>query len=206
MKIPYDITNDLEKYKLYQGPKIFYHKKKLVDSGLFIKAEEILFEEDIHKFDFEVYNKKNFKVFFTNEDSSIGYDPFAASFYLVSRYEEYLPSQLDKLKRYKVESSKAFQRNFLNIPVVNFYALDIAEELKISFPDFNYEKPKHKFRIEMVVNSFYAYKYQNPVHIFFDVMGLFFTFKFKKFWDRMKIHLGFKKDPYDTLLELKKIE
>lgn len=206
LKIPYDITNDFEKFKLYQGAKILYHKNKIDENSLFIKAQELLFEEDIHKLDFEVEVKKNFKVFFVEKNTALGFDPFAASFFLVSRYEEYLPSQLDKMKRFKAENSKAFQRNFLTIPVVNHYALDLAEELKKMFPDFVYEKPKHKFRVEIVINSFFAYKYQNPIKIFFDLAALFFTFKFKKLLERTKIHLGFKKDPYDTLLELKSLE
>ena len=40
------------------------------------------------------------------------FDVFSASFYLVSRYEEYLPYVKDMYERFQAENSLAYKHNF----------------------------------------------------------------------------------------------
>ena len=51
------------------------------------------------------------------EVSSIPFDIFAASFYLITRYEEYLPHVQDVHERFPADESIAFKNGFLEQPV-----------------------------------------------------------------------------------------
>ncbi len=59
--------------------------------GFFIKASPLLFENEIKKQEIQVVEKNNVKVLFPNEEDDLGFDIFSAVFYMLSRYEEYLP-------------------------------------------------------------------------------------------------------------------
>jgi len=53
------------------------------------------------------------KAFFKTE-GHFDFDIFAASFYLLSRYEEYLPHTKDMYGRFAHENAIAFKEGFLN--------------------------------------------------------------------------------------------
>jgi len=89
LRTPYRLTINFEDFRLYSGPKIFYSKNKLNSNGFHIKAHNLLFEDNIHKINFEVYNKKNFKIFFIDNETPLGYDPLRARFGINARLEYY---------------------------------------------------------------------------------------------------------------------
>ena len=71
------------------------------------------------------------------------FDLFAAVFYLLSRYEEYLEYKPDKHGRFPAEASLAYQKNFLHLPIINTWLNEWAEQLKhkgvkINLPAFSY--------------------------------------------------------------------
>ena len=71
------------------------------------------------------------------------FDPFAATFYMLSRYEEYLPYKKDRFSRFPASESLAFKNNFLKKPVVDKWILLIKEVLMKAYPNLNF-KP-HNF-------------------------------------------------------------
>ena len=56
-------------------------------------------------------------------------------FYLLSRYEEYLPHQKDMYGRYAHENSLAFRKGFLDHPLINTWMQLFEGRLKNKFPD-----------------------------------------------------------------------
>jgi hypothetical protein len=74
-------------------------------------------------------------VFFNlSSDSDIPFDIFSASFYLVSRYEEYLNYEPDRHGRFAASSSLASGHGFLTIPVVDLWAKEFAMEFSVRYP------------------------------------------------------------------------
>ena len=57
----------------------------------------------------------------------IPFDIFAASFYLLTRYEEYLPHEKDKYGRYAHVNSLAFKENFLHLPLINLWIQELIK-------------------------------------------------------------------------------
>ena len=79
-----------DRRKLGKGIIINYSNEVIPGSFKLFPAR-LLFEQGIKKQDILVGNWKELPVFFeTPEDSDLPFDIFAATFYLVSRYEEYL--------------------------------------------------------------------------------------------------------------------
>ena len=115
--LSWEVTSD--KRKLGKHPVINYSTEKIAGSFK-ISPGTLLFETGIVEREIIVNDCKGIPVFFqTDSDSDIPFDIFAASFFLVSRYEEYLEFQADEYGRFKASSSIAFKNGFLGIPLVD---------------------------------------------------------------------------------------
>jgi hypothetical protein len=207
LQIPVVFSTKVDEFVAHNGPKISYCKSPL-GSEFFIRSNDLLFEQGINDIDINVLDWDTVPCFFpAGEASSIPFDIFAASFYLLSRYEEYLPHVQDMHERFPVEESLAFKNNFLEKPLVDIWAYKFLEILKEKFPTYNYQKRNFKLISTIDVDTAFAYKHKGVMRTlggyFLDVFG----FKFVNIWHRLLTNLNFRKDPYNTfsiLLELKK--
>ena len=98
--------------------KINYGYHHLDADEIFIHSHALLFESSIRQVKIECFEKHNYKAFFKAE-GDFGFDIFAAIFYLLTRYEDYLPHKKDMYGRYAHENSNAFKENFLHLPLIN---------------------------------------------------------------------------------------
>ena len=71
--------------------------------------------------------------FYSGESGNLPFDIFSAAFYLLSRYEEYLPHVKDNFGRFTKNDSISFKHDFLNQPVVDIWASYFKNELKNIF-------------------------------------------------------------------------
>ncbi|MFT3909973.1 MAG: polysaccharide deacetylase family protein [Ferruginibacter sp.] len=198
--IAYSLTVDAESFKEHTGDKINYSDKNF-DSAFTIRNYSLLFENDIKEQQINCFklNKDN-KAFFKTSGGDYPFDIFAASFYLLSRYEEYLPHQKDMYNRYAHENSLAFKEGFLNIPLINIWLHDFLQKLKAVFPTMHYQLPAFKFLPTYDIDIAWSYKHKG----FFRNIGGFIK---KPTVERLSVLAGIKKDPfncYDYLNELHK--
>src|SRR5690348_14670508 len=86
---PFDITTNLEAFKASNQPKINYSDEAI--AGAFcIRPVTLLFEKGINNQEITCFDFGKHKAFFERDGGDFPFDLFAASFYLISRYEEYL--------------------------------------------------------------------------------------------------------------------
>ena len=131
--VPVDFTSKIEEFVAHNGPKISYTKVPL-GKEFFIRSNELLFEQGVNDLEITVQQWEEVPCFFNaGPKSEIPFDIFAASFYLISRYEEYLPHVRDEHERFTAEQSLAYKFNFLEKPVVDIWALKLREVLKERF-------------------------------------------------------------------------
>src|ERR1044071_2286172 len=143
--LDYQLTHDREQFLNSELPKINY-SENVIGGELFFFATPLLFERKIHKQDISVFDYEGTKAFFaTHPKYMLPFDMFAASFYLVSRYEEYLPHQTDALGRFEIKESLAWQKGFLQKPVLNIWAKKIKGLLAEIYPQLKFEKKKYQF-------------------------------------------------------------
>lgn len=197
-KIPYKLTNNISEFETHPGPKINYSGEK-TENSINIKPHAILFETDIKQHEVKCSSFKDLPVFFvTDITNDFIFDIFGASFFLVSRYEEYCSSAKDIHGRFKAENSVAFQNSFLEIPIINYWCILLIDLLKKQFQNFQQNKREYSFISTIDVDNAFAYRHKG----FFRTTGAFLksilTLNLPDFLHRAKVLCGKDSDPYDN--------
>ena len=199
LNVEFKLTKDSEEFKAYEGVKFSYCKNPL-DDELYFHAENLLFERGISHIELTFIDFDGLPAFFPvyTERPALPFDPFAASFYLVSRYEEYLPYRKDEYGRFSTSESIAYQKNFLHKPLINIWAYKIGEILKQQFSTFSFPGNKYTFIPTIDIDAAWAYKQKG----FFRTLGGYLNelsrFDFAEISKRTKVLMGVEKDPFDT--------
>lgn len=157
--LSFRITDDKEIFKIYEGSKINYSSTRITDNECWIKPQGLLRENSIKEQTIACFEWNDSKAFFKTE-GDFPFDIFAASFYLLSRYEEYLPHEKDMYGRYAHENSLAFRENFLNIPVINQWLQLLKKVLKQHFPSFTAKDSSFKFQPTYDIDEAFSYKHK----------------------------------------------
>jgi len=195
-------TTKVEEFIKHDGPKMTYSKQPL-QNEFFVRSNDLLFEQGINDLEIKVSDWDGIPCFFAGgEKSTIPFDVFSASFFLLSRYEEYLPHVKDSVGRFPVKESIAYQNNFLELPVVDLWAHKLLEALKERFPDL--EKKEKSYRFTSIINVTTSHAY--AMRGFARTIGGFLldvgNFRLRHVWERILVMLRLKKDPYDNFFQL----
>ena len=106
-------TSVIEEFISHQGPKLSYGKQP-VGNEFFVQSHGLLLEQGFDDVEISVNQWDDTQCFFaTGGKSHLPYDIFSAAFYLLSRYEEYLPHVKDELGRFPAKASLAYKNGFL---------------------------------------------------------------------------------------------
>lgn len=196
--IDVSFTNKIEAFIAHDSLKMSYTKQQL-GNELFVKSHDILFEQGLSDIDIHVHDWGTTKGFFFNGDkSAIPFDIFASSFYLLSRYEEYLPHVKDEYGRFLATESIAYKHGFLDQPVVDIWTYKFREALEKYFPEFSFPERTYSIRPIIDVPSAYTFKLKGIMRTLGGAIKDFFQFRFKNLYTRFAVLSGFKHDPYDT--------
>ena len=195
--VDYKITQGIDEFKSYNSVKINYSDEKIENSFQIIPAD-LLFENDIIQKKISVSDWEGMKIFFkTTNESNMPFDIFAASFYLVSRYEEYLPFSADQHGRFEANQSLAFKAGFLYDPIIDQWSCKLAKMLQGFFPDFKTCEREFKYISTIDVDNAYAYLYKGTVRTIGAAMRDLFKMDFNENIKRFQTLSG-EKDPFDT--------
>ena len=128
-------------------------------------------------------------------------DIFSASFFMLTRWEEYVNRDRDNHNRFPAYESLAFKEGFLDRPIVNEY----LEELKAMLLDIDeslvFKKREYKLILTHDVDSTLKYRtIQDGVK---EIVGDIVKRKdlkkaFENIMLKIKVMLKLEKDPYDT--------
>ena len=201
LKTDYLITTDKDYFVAYQGEKLSYGNEFLPNS-LHIYSSDLLLQTSIGFVDLKPFKYKDTFAFFPTHDpnSLFPFDIFAAIFYLVSRYEEYLPHQIDEHSRFEPKESILYEHNLLQKPVVNIWIQELSEKIKEVFPDFNFPKNQFKAILTIDVDNAYAYKSKAIYRTIGGYLKSLARLNFKDIIIRTKVLMGRLKDPFDSYL------
>jgi hypothetical protein len=198
LKIEISITSKPGEFRNYDGPKINYSFQPFAEE-LFFYSSNLLLETGIKQqyIDHVIYNgvKCPFAVY---KNSAMPFDPFAAAFYLTTRYEEYLPYRKDMYDRFDASESIAYKLGFLKMPVVNIWANKIAEIISQKFPSFIFPKRNYTFIPTIDIDAAWAYTQKGLIRTAAGYLKSLTELDFREISDRTKVVFGTKKDPFDT--------
>jgi hypothetical protein len=190
-----EFTNDVNQFNQARIAKINYSQIKL-DGAIQISNHGLLSQVNIKNITVDVVNNQGLIQLFNNQ-GEYGFDVFAASFYLVSRYEEYLPYTPDLHGRFTALQSTAGKHGFLQQALVNRYMNQLHKKLH---EVYNMPAPPNAFSalITMDIDSAYAFLGKG----FWRSCGAFArhiaSADLHKAWQRAKTLMHKQADPYDT--------
>ena len=194
---PITLTADDELYVDHPGPRLNYSDIEMDEAEFFIHSTPLLFQAGIDAIDVECFELNFHKAFFPTR-GDFPFDIFAASFYLMSRYEEYLPGTPDEYGRFDHTRSLAFREGFLDMPIVNIWLKEFKKALLKKYPNLIFRYPSFKFIPTYDIDIAYSYLHKGWKRN----MGGFLRAMFKGEWahirQRVSVLRGASPDPYDA--------
>lgn len=157
--VPVSITSDAEEFRNSKLPRINYSGEAL--NGIHIYPQGLLFEQGVKPIVPESFIYQGIPVLFPTQNSgALPFDPFAAAFFMITRYEEYLSQALDLHHRFLPTGSVAYKHHFLDIPVVDHWALLLRSVIQQQYPDYPFPQRTYRYVPTIDVDIAYAYKYR----------------------------------------------
>jgi len=200
--IPIKFTSKIEEFIAHDGAKLSYGRQAL-GNEFFIQNVDLLMEQGFSELEIKVQPWDDTVGFFpVPEASDLPFDIFAASFYLLSRYEEYLPHVKDEEGRFPATESLAYQESFLHKPVVDIWAFKFRDILLDRFP--NLEFSDRKYKVGTIIESNHTYIFKNKgflrsfIGLWYDLLKL----NLGKVGDRLQVWIRIKNDPLDIFEDL----
>ena len=193
------ITQQLDELNQYMGPKLSYSQNK-ASNCINITPHNLLFENKITKQSFAISSWNSpLMQFKTSDNEPIPFDIFAATFFLISRYEEYITEGTDIHGRFEAQNSMAYKHGFLQIPLVDVWVRELAKVIEEKFPGLPTSKRKFEFIPTIDIDNAYAYKHKGTVYNLLAIANSARNGHFTDMANRLKFMLGINRnDPYDT--------
>jgi hypothetical protein len=192
-------TTSREEFANYPGPKISYAMEPLAE-GIFIKASALLFETSIILREVQSAKIDGVPVLFESAGSvsALAFDPFAAAFYMVSRYEEYYPHEKDSFGRYLVTESIAWKGRFLDNPVVHLWADALKVLLLRHHPGLKFRQRQYHFVPTIDIDHAWCYLGRPFARTMGGFSRSLLHGRLHEISDRFKVLTGLAPDPYDN--------
>ena len=190
-------TSDAVTFEETKGVKINYSSSPEI-GGLYFKPQGLLQESHLQYQNPKVLEWEGTKIICEVNDSTFPFDPFAAAFYLVTRYEEYLPGKRDRHQRFMPRNSIAGSNLFLEKPVVNIWALKLADRIEQEYPGFNFQRPTFKYLPTIDIDNAWAFRNKGFVRIILSMAKDIINGRWRLLRKRFLVVFRFSRDPYDN--------
>jgi len=192
------LTTSVDEFGNYPYIKLSY-TNATITSPFHIQAHSLLFEPGIKEQTIQFHNHADYvRYFFKTYAGQLPFDVLAASFYLVSRYEEYLPFKPDQFNRFEAENSLAYQYGFLEKPMVNIWIAEFEKQLKTVFPQLQTTCPVYSYTSTIDIDNAYKYKQKGIMRSLGGYLRDVVRLDKKDFMQRTAVLLGKEADPFDS--------
>ena len=199
-------TKTIETFVAHSGPKFSYTTKQL-GNEYFIPAHNLLYEQGVKLQTLDVEILDGFPIFFkTQGDSFFSFDIFAASFFLLSRYEEALPHIKTPQGFFDPAQSIAGLYGFLELPVVDLWVDHLQKNFTVAFPEFFNTNDKKKKSIKNVLIEVlvpFRYKHRSGLVSLSDFFKSLWAFNLLHLFEQLAVLFRIKEDPFNTFETLK---
>lgn len=195
LKVEYSL--DLEQFKGIIAPKVNYTLLKIHNS-LNICPNSLLFEDKIYPQNPPFSKSDDIPILYPKIDQALSFDPLAACFYILSRYEEYTKTDRDEHQRFPAKASLQFELDILNVPIVQIWANMLKEALKKKFKDLQFKERPFHFLPTFDIDMAWSYKEKGLYRSIGSSLQSILKFDFPSLQERWQVATGTTKDPFDT--------
>lgn len=197
--LSYTLTANTEEFNIHAGPKFSYGTQP-IGSELFLASIPLLFETGIKPQPIDFCEYKDIKGFFPvfHEQSALPFDLLASAFFMVTRYEEYLPGKKDKYDRYRGRQSMNCKAGFLEKPMADLYALELKKLLLQKFPELTFKQRTFSYTATFDIDMAYSYLHKGFQKNLGGFMRSFILSEYQEVRERFAVLMRGQRDPFDT--------
>ncbi|HEX6431402.1 MAG TPA: hypothetical protein VF008_27110 [Niastella sp.] len=190
------ITTDKAYYNASKQPRLNYSAQAFSEEECFIRNTPLLFETGVRPQTISCFEVNFHKAFFETE-GDFPFDILAASFYLLSRYEEYLPHEKDEYGRYAHTNSLAFREHFLPQPLINYWLHSFRKTLQYKFPTLIFKQTQFKCLLTYDIDIAWSYLHKGWKRTLGGFVNSIRKGEWTRIKDRWLVLQGKRKDPFD---------
>ncbi|MBS1920905.1 MAG: polysaccharide deacetylase family protein [Bacteroidetes bacterium] len=202
------ITSDHSEYISFEGPSLNYSNRLFNKKEIQIAPASFLFENSLNPANPRIEKRDNeIDFYFPALHSELWVkDPVAASFFLLSRYEEYFPYSPGKYNSYEAHVSISFLHGILNKPLVNEWAEKLKRQLIEMFPSTPFCPQNFSAIVSIDIDQAFAFQNRGRLRNFLSFFRNIFFLNGKLLSAQIKTILFKGQDPYDTYTYLNQIQ
>lgn len=190
------LTTSTDEFEKSDLPKFNYSQKEITGNEFYLKSTSLLFETGIRHQEVNCFEINFHKAFFETA-GDMHFDIFAATFYLITRYEEYLPHKKDEYGRYAHTNALAFRENFLQLPLVNVWLEELKTALKQKFPRLTFKPRQFKCIVSYDIDIAYSFLHKGIARNTAGFLRSLAKGEWSSIKHRTQVLLKKRKDPYD---------
>lgn len=197
--VDYELQTVRDDFVAAEGAKLSYGSERVGEEP-FVKASKLLFERNVHLLETNAVTYEGLQCPFPvyGKNLMFPFDVFAASFFLVSRYEEYLPQVRDPFDRFMAEKSWMYENGMLQKPLVNLWAKMLGDKLKVAYPSLEFKPRKFSFVPTYDIDSAWAYRNKGVFRTAAAFVKNLLAGDFDEIRHRHEVLKGRKNDPFDS--------
>jgi len=140
LKAEVEFTGNSDYFSQSGHVKISYGDKPLADE-LFFKNASLLLSNKVEELKLKTVSFGDYHAPFPVEESTLPFDVFAASFFILSRYEEYLHKNNSEAD-FSAKDSLQYKWKVLKRPIIDEWALLLKNMIRKKHPSFKFHEKK----------------------------------------------------------------
>jgi hypothetical protein len=197
--LEYRLTEDVSEYEGSPALGKIAYGTRPATAGLFFRAFPLLFETGIHASTVPTGGAGDVPVLFVHEqDSALHFDVFAAVFYLLSRYEEYVCTEKDAYGNFDSRQSILYRMHVLQEPLVERWLALLQKVLEERFPQLRFREQEYRYALSFDIDVAYEYRHKGFPRMVGSAAKKILRGDFTALRDLVLTQLGRREDAFDT--------
>jgi hypothetical protein len=191
------ITQDRAEWEASALCHLNYTRENLPGSFR-ITPEGLLHETGLRSLKPSLADGAGLPILFPTGGGDLPFDILSATFYLLSRYEEYLPHRKDPYGRYDHRESLAWTGGFLDRPMVDVWVDALRQDLQKRFNGVRFPERSFRFRPTYDIDIAWAHLNRPFLRLFPGAVMALLKGRPGDTLDRFATLLGMRPDPFDA--------
>lgn len=207
--IEFVLTHDESFFLNQPNASCINYSAQALNHGIWINPQGLLSETGIKEIkELNTGSWRNGFCFFRQEQGDIPFDILAASFYLLTLYEELFSDCHDQHGRFPHTNSLLFLNNALETPLIDRWAYSLKEELlQRGYDEAGFRLKTFRYLNTYDIDHPYLYRNKGLVRTLGGAARDFIQLNWGKVIDRLSVNIKLKEDPYfEALRFIEKIQ